>query len=317
MGLSKLYTDYALKLHTKTAQAGAAVYVDGVQDQNWSPGLGTLVEGGDGNLYNSHGAHVSGAPVLRVSTNDLKALLDACGMTGMLVDADGTHPGVVAYFQALANGGTRGGAGVHSTVTIPNGLMIPRSIEMPFRGSGIIIAEVLPRKESTTAPFAYDEAASLPAGVYPAVAAAWGLGPWKLNGTAIEGLQLASIDTGIAVVVDAGDNDQHPTFVAIQKIAPTIRLRTRHADITSLVVEDGAYYTASQVVGYARKRSEGGSFVADGTAEHIKFTLGKCRVELVSIGGEIKDAEILITPWATPGASPVLPLAINTASAIT
>lgn len=317
MALTKRYGPYALKLHAMTAQAGGAVYVDGVQAQSLNSQLRTLLEGSDGAVYRSFGTLASGAPALRVTTNDLKALLDAAGLTGMKIDADGTHPGVVAYFQALANGSTRGGAGTHISVTIPNGILVPRSIVMPHQGDARVDAEALARKQSATAPLTFDEAASLPSGVYPATAAAWTLGPWKLSATTVEGLQEASIDTGIELVVDAGDSDISPTFVAIQTILPTVRLRCRHADLTSVLTEDGAYYAATQVVGYARKRAEGGSFVADGTAEHIKFTLGKCRAEWVSIGGDPADIEVLLTPWATPGETPVNPIAINTASAIT
>jgi hypothetical protein len=75
---------------------------------------------------------------------------------------------------------------------------------------------------------------------------------------------------------------------------------------------DGAYYTASQVKVYARKKAEGGTFVADGTAGHMSFTMGKCRVEPSDAGPGLIN--IKITPWSTPGS--VAPLAINTAVAI-
>lgn len=316
MSLSKLYTGFAVKLHTKTAQSGAAVYVDGVQDLALNSELADQLEGGDGLLYNTFGAIGSGAPMLRLTTNDVKALLDAAGFTGMLIDADETHPGVVGYCQAYANGGTRGGASVHVSATIPNGLLVPRQIELPHRGAAVVSAEAFARKNSTTAPVTFSETDSLPS-IYAAVSAMWTLGPWKLGANEIPGIERVSIDPGIEIVAEAGDSDIYPTFIAIRRIQPRITIAARHVDVTSFLTEDGLYSAAASVVGYARKRSEGGTFVADGTAEHIKFTLGKCRANWRSIGGDPKSIEIEITPYYTNAASPVLPITISTDSAIT
>lgn len=315
MSLSKRFGPYALKLHAKTAQSGGAVYVDGVQEQELNSELQDLLEGGDDSVYNTFGALLSGAPALRVTTNDLKALLDAAGLTGMLIDADGSHPGVVAYWQKGQKGAARASGGAHLSATLPNGILVPRSIELPHRGSAVVQAEAILWQEGATAPVGFDEAASLPA-IYPEVAALWTLGPWKVGANAIEGIQQVSIDTGIQVVTDAGDSDVYPTYAYIERTQPSIRITARHIDVTSFVTEDGVY-SASGVVGYAKKRAEGSSFVADGTAEHIKFTMGKCRVSWEGIGGKPAQVTLRLTPWYTAGVSPVLPITINTASAIT
>ena len=62
MVLTKRWTDFGLKLHTKTAQAAAAVRVDGIRDQSINNALRTMTEGGDGSIYNTFGSLVSGAP---------------------------------------------------------------------------------------------------------------------------------------------------------------------------------------------------------------------------------------------------------------
>jgi len=317
MAVSKAFTDYALKLHTLTAQSAAAVYVDSVQDQSLNSELQTRTEGGDGQVYNTFGSLISGAPVARISTFDLKAFLDECGLEGMLIDADGTHPGVVMYWQKYAQGGTRAGAGNHISTTIKNGILVPRTIEMPHQGNATLSAEAVARQESTDGPLTFNEADDLPSGVYPATSVLWGLGPVDFNSVTIDGLKNASIDFGIGLLVEGGDNDIYPTFVSVQRIQPVITLSGVHADVLSTLTEDGVYYTAEQITFYAKKRAEGGTFVADGTAEHIKFTLGKCRADWMSVAADPKTIDIRLTPWYTAGASPKSPMAINTASAIT
>lgn len=315
MAVSKRWTNWAVILDT-TAQGLTEVVLDGVQSVELNSALRTGVFGSDGSVYNSFGALVSGAPAVRLSTTDLKTLFDACGITGMAVDNDGDNDGVRIYWQRMAAGGTRdaAAAGTHVETIIANGLMVLRSLELSHQSPAVASAEIFARKESSTAPLAFDEAANLTSGVNPASDVQWTLGKVTLNATDLEGLSSVSLDFGVQVLPDAKDSDIYPTFLSIARIQPVLTIRGAHIDITGTLTEDGVYYTASQVVFYAKKRSEGGTFVADGTAEHIKFTMGKCRVDWESVGSDPKEINMRITPWDTPGGT--APLAINTASAI-
>ena len=320
MSVSKMFTNYAVKLLTKTAQGVAgAVYVDGVQDLTLNSQLQTRVLGGDGSAYNTFGALVSGAPTAQFTALALKKFLDACGLTGMLVDADATYPGVVLYFQRNKQGGTREAqdASNHFSVTVANGLLVPRSLSLPHQGEAALQAELFAIKSGSTEPLVFSAAADLPASVYPSVDAVHTLGPVKFNAATIDGLDNANIDFGLDVAVEARDSDVYPTFVYIRRIQPTITLSGVHADVLSTLTPDGKYYTAQQVIVYGRKRAEGGTFEADATAEHLKFTLGKCRVDWESVQGDPKQINMRLQPWYTAGASPVSPLAISTAAQIT
>jgi len=319
MALSKKWTDWAVKLHTKTAQSGAAVHVDDIQSVDLSPELMTRVSRGDGNYYNSHGALVNGKCNFQFTTGDLKALLDECGVTGMLIDSD-TNPGVVLYFQKMTQGATRDAlnAGTHISTTFGDGLLYPVSLTMPDREDAILTTRGdAISSDGSTAPYAFSETASLTAATYPATAVRHCLGKVVLNATTISGLKSVDVQFGINVALDKGDSDVWDTHVCIASIEPVITFSGLHVDDTATLTEAGAYYTAEQIVFYAKKRDEGGTLVADGTAEHIKFTLGKSRVDLVSIGQDPKRLNARITPWATLGGSAVAPIAINTASAIT
>lgn len=320
MSLSKRYGFWAVKLHAKTAQSAAAVHVDGIISQGISPNLRTSLLRGDSAVYNTFGSLVAGAPGANFATNDVKALLDACGVTGMLIDTDGSHPGVVLYWQKYAEGGTRDilASGTHMSSTFGNGILVPVSVNLPHQGAASVSASLLGRStDGSTSPVAWSETASLDAGIYPSQAVQWGLGPVDLNGTDVEGVLNASIGFGLQPYAESGDDDVYPTTTGLVVIQPAVRLTTRHVDITSVLTEHGLGYSASQVILYAKKRTEGGTFVADGTAEHIKFTMGKCRVEPGPVSGDPATREVVITPWYTAGGSPVTPISVNTASAIT
>lgn len=313
MSLSKRFTNWALVLHAATAQSSAAVYLDGIQSLSLNPGLASRLEGSDGSAYNTFASLVSGAPMLAFATSDLKALLDECSAY-MLIDSDGTHPGVVVYFQRYAAGGLRSSSNAHET-TIANGLMVLRSLELAHQETAVISAEVFAIKSGSDAPLVYDEAASLPT-AYPSTAVAWTLGEVDLNGTTLDGVSSVSVDFGVRELVEGRDSDIYPTFASVARVQPSITIRTAHVDLTSVLTEDGTSYAAAEVVITARKRAEGGTFVADGTAEHVSLTLGKCRVDVGGIEGDPKGMTLTLRPYYTAGASPVLPLTIDTTAAI-
>lgn len=316
MAVTKLWTNWAVKLHTETAQAGGKVMIHGIRTVALNSGLRTQVETGDGSVYASFGSLVSGAQVCTVETSDLKTLFDALGITGMKIDS-GLNPGVVVYGYRMTTGGTRDAlaAGTHHATTVTNGIAVLRSLSLPNQGPAVATFELYARKESATEPLTFSETANLDAGVNPVIDTLWTMGPVKLNATVLSALDSVQIDFGVQVVCETRDSDIYPTFCGIRSIQPRITLNGVHIDDTATLTEDGTSFAASLVTLYARKRAEGGTFVADVTAEHIKLTLGKCRVDWDQISGDPRSLSMVITPWDTPGG--VAPLAINTASAIT
>lgn len=315
MALSKRWTDYAVKIHALTAQSAGAVYVDAVRSLSLENRLATLLESGDGEVYASFGSLARGDVSVRFQTLDLKAALDALGLEGQLVDADGSHPGVEVYLRRMTQGGTRdaAAAGTHWKGTIANGIAVPRRISCRSNENASLDVDVVARQTSSVAPIVFDEAANLPTH-NAGPDAVWTVGKVNLNGTQLEGVESVDVDFGIDLLIDRADSDIYPSFVSVASIRPRIMLTGAHLDVTTTLTEDGLYY-ASGVIVYLRKRALGGTFTADATAEHIKLTLGKCRVEPMSIDGDPKKLGLVLTPWATIGTSN--PLTMSTASAIT
>lgn len=318
MSVSKFFTNFALKLHTLTAQAGGAVSIEGITDLTLNSELQTLTEATDGAVYDSYGSLVSGKPSFTFTTKSITALLAQCGLEGMLIDSDGLNPGVACYMQRMAQGGTRDAqaSGTHFEVVVANGLMLLDTLTLTSAENATLAGRVLARQAGAVAPLQFNASANLP-DVYPALDEAFTVGPVKLSGADIGGVASISTAFGISELAEGRDGDIYPTFIGIQNIKPGVSITGAHIDVLDTLTPDGKFYTAANVEYYGRKREEGGTLVADATAEHLKFTCGKCRVEWESVSGDPKEINLKIIPLGTPGATPVSPIAISTASAIT
>lgn len=308
MSVSKLWTDYSVQVGSN--------YVDGITSASVNQQLSTMVEAADGNVFATFGSLVKGAPAARFSTLDVAAGITRAGTQSVAI---GSNPAsVILFFRSRAAGGSNaaGNAGTHVSCTIAAGMLVPRRISARSGGNASMDVEVFGSNSSGTDPFAYSNSANLP-GNTPGVAQVWTIGKVVLNSTVLDGLESIDVDFGVGVGIEARDSDVFPSFVYVTGQRPTIRVKGVHIDqlAGAAITADGFYYTAAQVVFYFRARAEGGTFVADGTASHIKFTLGKCRVDPIGIEGDPKNVDLLITPWLDTG-GPTNPIAVNTASAI-
>lgn len=303
-------TEYPIKLHTKTAQSSAAVYLYGITNQSVAPNLVDRRISADGQPHNTYGALVSGDYVGSFTTLDVKTFLDQIGAMSMLIDYDGSHPGVVMYQQAMTAGATRAGTGGIS-YTFTEGMIVPESLSCSHQGEAVASGTIhnygtVTRASSVTLPT-----------IYPSVSPIYTLGKVVLNATTIQP-QNVNINFGVDVAKYSSGSSIYTEFVGARSFSPSITVDTLDSTVAGTIGLTGAYYTAAQVVIYFRKRSEGGSFVADGTAEHIKLTLGKARVSINSEGGSTpQSTSFVISPWYTAGVSPTYPILVATTSAIT
>lgn len=312
MSVSKVFSPYAVKLHRLTDESAGAEYIDGVQSVSVSAGTQNLLERGDGELMNTFGALVSADPRASFTTNDLKAVLDKVSSYSA-IDSDGTHPGVALYRRRYLSGGSRSTSANAIEALFDKGIMALRSINLPHRGTATCSVEIVGESaDGSTAALTLNEAASVPS-ASPEVAAAWTLGKVDVSGTALEGLMSVTYNPGVTLIQQAADSDIHPTFVAVRMVQPSFSFTARHEDFTSTLTEEGLY-DATGVVVYARKRALGGTFTSDATEEHISFTLGKCRINWSSLGGDPGAISGTITPWSTQGGA--APVTIDTTAAI-
>lgn len=326
MAFDSVWVDWPLVLDTETGQAGTAVYVD-VDSLDLDVALATAVLGASGDIYNTFSFLASGDAMARGTTRDIKTFMDACGdrkgSEGLLVDSGVNGDGVILYFQKAAQGGTRAAqdASTHHSTTIGDGYLAPRTLSCQHQGVASLSFDVhAVSTDGATAPIAFAETADLPAAQYPTLDNVYGLGLVDLNATPLDGKLNVSIDFGIPVSRLAADGNVYSTVIYAAgsgRIQPSITVTSRSIDLTSSLTEAGLYL-ASGVEVYFRHLTQGGTFVADATASHIKVGMNKCRCDPVSIGsGPEKQMGVRLTPIYTAGGSPTYPMTIDTASALT
>lgn len=291
-----------------------ATQINQIQSSQIDPGVETVLFGGDGKVDNQYAAAMFQQPTLRFTTTAIARALTAAGISGVAI---GASPAVAdAWFQQAAAGGTRV-TGLNSTrLRMTKGLLVPRAITATDRQIASISYELAAvSADGTTSPLAVTLSQTMP--TLSAADQAFTVGSASLNGTAIGDVKSLSIDFGLQLMIEGGGGEAYPTFVAIQRRAPKIRLRTLNLDLASglgQVVAQGG----SDSVFYLRKLAEGGTRVANATAEHISFSVDDGLITLQTVGGENEDQpqmlELLIEPtW--DGTNDVI--AVNTATAIT
>ena len=286
MSVSKAFAEHACYVN------GALIHV---RSASFSPGLRTAVEVADGEVYATYSSLTAGAPSFRVTTADVDAALDAIAVAGTAVSSN-----TAMWSRAYSGGGSRvaGATASHHKILVNAGLCVLRRLSARHGDHATVDFEVIANKSGSTAPVTYSEGVALPGSTLGADEL-WTLGSVSLNG-AIEGVESVEVDFGVDVLSEAKDSDIYPTFLSVRRVMPSLRIRSTNIDLTSSLTEDGLSYSASQVVVTLAKRAEGGTFAGSGDKT---LTMGKCRVDVVSISDDPRRIELLITPIATAGGS--------------
>lgn len=253
---------------------------------------------------------------IKFTTGKVATALANGGLSGFVIDSDGTNPGVDFYLQQHQPGGTRKTGSDHIKATLANGILVPQSLSAGSEDPAKLEFLAVGVYDGTNDPISYTLNQALPADTISADQMFFS-GPVSINGTAIEGVQSFDLDFGVNLNRKGGDGLPYDTFVNIANREPVIKFTTLDVDTAlSLVGPNGAGHTADCHY-YLRKAADGGTRVADATAQHIKLSTHKGSIIVRSINGgsgEIVGAEVEIHP-VYDGTNDVI--TINTASAIT
>lgn len=308
------YSIYAIKINPKGTTND--VFLDQITNQAHNFGQDLVKLLSDGAVDPTFSSVGKLNTEINFATAKVATALEKGGLSGFVIDSDGTNPGVEFFLQAHQPGGTRKTGADHIKGVMANGIMVPRSLsagsdkmaEMEFQCVGIY--------DGTNDPVAYTLNESLPADAVNADQLFYS-GPVTINGTTIEAVQSFSLDFGVKLNREGGDGLPYDTFVNIANRIPVIKFMTLDVDnAMSLVGPNGAGHTGTCNY-YLRKAADGGTRVPDATAEHIKLTTHKGSFivqELKGDSGDIVGAEIEVHP-VYDGTNDVI--TISTASAIT
>jgi hypothetical protein len=290
--------------------------IGGITAIGLSTGSEVLTESVSGALYPQHIALTAQKPAATFSTVQIAAALDESGLVGASIA--GLAAGFKMYLFEHATGGTRSGVTAHNLYTMVKGIVAPISLTCDHQGDAVLsYAVAIASTDGATAPvvIAVDQSLPTPAGDTERFT----LGAFTFESLAFTQAKRFTLNFGIDAQVEGADSDIWDTFPSIRSIAPSITLEGIDPNwlAAAKIPLAGLAVTHANTAFYLRKRDDAGSFVVDGTAEHIKFTAdGFATIsEPIQWGGSGPATCTLELPLRYDGTNP--PLILDTSSAIT
>lgn len=200
------------------------------------------------------------------------AAIDAIGLQPLCIDTD-TEPGFTFFLQKFDACGAAASSG-HRSLLISNGMVVPRRLSCDHQGHARLSVDVIVAKESANNAIVISDAATLP--TLTGAGLRWTLGKTVIGGVTLSDYTSLEIDFGNTVSTRGTQSDVFDAYVEVAHHAPTITITgidpTWFKESGGVPIAGLACTHANTTI-YLRKRdTDGQGFVADGTAEHIKFT---------------------------------------------
>jgi len=288
MGVSKLYKMYQVNINNVSP-----VDFPATQSVDHSGGVQSVMFDGGGQIDRTGIATLFSDQRLSFQTTDIKALLDVAGINGKKLVTPTDFLSV--FWQQYDQAGTIKSGSNHLKILVNEGLLLPRNIAVSQGSEASISAESIPTFDGTNDPLVVSDSEPLATRVN--ASQLWTLGKATINGVDIE-IQSLNIDFGIQEIALGGDGDVFNTFVAIDKRDPVITFDT--TDISKLTTFNHVGSNpGGTFVCYLRKLAAGGTRVANGTAEHIKFTLNDYQIIPSNTAGA-KDGQTITSYTVKP-----------------
>lgn len=277
-----IHTLYCVQLNDT-----APVVLPGIMTQNVRTGTDYQAETSSGAIYPDHVAINAQKPGADFSSVCLADCLGEIGITGLNIDDLATGLELFAYLHD--DGGGRSTGATHRKYGIAQGIIIPRRITCDHRGDAQVFYEVFATWDGANDPIVITDAAAVPAA--EEADDRFTIGKTTIGGVVIPEIRSWELDFGITVETEGGDSDIYDTTCSIVECKPVLTLRG--VDIEWMKAAGiplvGKAGTHVNTITYLRKRLQtAAGFVADATAEHIKFTLaGLAWIDDVfSVGGK-------------------------------
>ncbi|MBW3538771.1 MAG: hypothetical protein KY476_00725 [Planctomycetes bacterium] len=201
----------------------------------------------------------------------------------------------------------------HVRLRMANAFCYLRSVKASHRQNASCELATVPTYDGVNEPIV--PAGSQTLSITPAASEFYGLGPVKLNGTTLDGVQEFDVDFGVELI-EAGDaSDIWNTFIAIRMIKPVITIKGFNEEHWATYGIKGTALTS--FTAYLRRKSSDGHNVADGGGTHASISLPAGAGGLIVVensSGGISDpaqTSLKIYPRAQSGAAGVNVLTLS------
>ena len=265
--------------------ATPSLSIGGLTALSASPGV-SLDRARSAGVDIEHVAVMAARPSIRFSSLSIADVLASCGVSGLECTT------LKAIFQKLVPYGTRTSATAQS-ISLAKAFMLPRTISATQESQASIDVEAFAISTDGLDPTTLSAADTLPAGA--GASEVFTMGPVSINGTSYD-LESGSLDFGIAERIEASEGHAfaEQAWIETRDAAFTLGSRTGYTlNDLGIVGEELTAFSW-----YLRKLAEYGTRVANGTAEHIKFTAtGYVHVDDVSADpNTTMNTAITVTP---------------------
>jgi hypothetical protein len=225
--------------------------------------------------------------------------------------------GLRFYWQKKAAGGSQGSGAVHLQDKVAAGLIAVQRITCEHQGDAAAQCDVLPASDGSNELIARTFNVALPGGLLDDQR--YSLGPVTLGGVAFTEFTSLEIALGFEMKLRGSESEIVDRFAFWDRVRPTILLRGLDLGWyqSAKIPTNGLLCTHANSKVYLRKRAQGASFVANGTAEHLSATAdGTLTVGKIGGAGSGAESEIVaMLKCRFDGTN--APLLFNTATAIT
>lgn len=218
-------------------------------------------------------------PRAQFESFDLAGVITGISVSAGLSVASGT---ITLPYQKRANMGTFAGVGSHFTLTGANGLTIPKSFQANQNdaGASVSLETVFLSTTGLAAPVTAAVNQSLAAQAFNA---SYRMGPVYIGGVQVPQITGIRVDTGLRLEVLKYDGAVYPVKVVIVSRDPAIEITFEDFDALGTY---GPIFAnmGSGCAAYFRKKSDGGTVVADASTVHCKlsFAAGITNVQSAS-----------------------------------
>ena len=298
MSVTRAHVLHAISIGDPSVEANV---IRSITQQSLPLGIDLDSEATGGEVYPRFQAVRGVAPRLMFTTLDVAKILALVDFDGVSINSIAGADKLKAYLNKTVLGGTRAAGSAHKSFQAEHGLIVPRRLSCDHQGNASLSYEAFITDAAgdlgTDSALIISEAVALPAITAPTMLRHT-LGPLSLTNRAGTGvvvydhLKGFELDFGVDVVVEGSDSDLIGTYPWIRGIAPTVTFRGIDSDwlantAAAIVATEttipfqtdndtnpgfcrSVIHTQSKF--FLRKRLEGGTYVPDATAEHVKMT---------------------------------------------
>ncbi|OHB82796.1 MAG: hypothetical protein A2V98_25890 [Planctomycetes bacterium RBG_16_64_12] len=285
----------------------------GITQQNVVTAAEVRGEASSGEIYSRIQSLVSQGFTPSFSTLAIAAALGACGALG----ASLASANLILYAQKHQDGGGRASGSVHRSFTFVKGILAPKQLQVDHRGDATLSYDAVVVYDGVNEPLVIGDTVALPS-LGSSQAERFTLGSVEIGGVTLTTKMSLSIDFGLDVISEGHDSNLYDTIASIRGQQTVLTLTGRNPEwIKSTNIPlYGKAGTHLNTAIYLRKRADGGSFVADETAEHIAMTAcGFCVPEnIFQASGKDYGSVGLRMPLKYDGTN--APLVIDVAAAL-